>query len=253
MADFEEELRLDDEENAREVEYIREVLPADLKEKFSEADLRYMMDTIVDYYFTSGVLEAEADADGFVDIDLQKVADYVCAKAAEQGQGDFDPAEVFFVVQADMDFQEQNLDRAARPCLLAGSGLVLGGRAAMPDGAWRRGFFLSWRQASRAGKSAANVSPCARAPRRAQGRDAGAGCSATQDGLFGGAGRPVPHPQTGRSAMRWLPGSWPGLALPPPVRRRQVCRQRQISWACSLPFTIILLFLHIPSGKVHCP
>lgn len=110
MADFEEELMLDDEENAREVEYIREVLPADLKEKFSEADLRYMMDTIVDYYFTSGVLEAEADADGFVDIDLQKVADYVCAKAAEQGQGDFDPAEVFFVVQADMDFQEQNLD-----------------------------------------------------------------------------------------------------------------------------------------------
>ena len=110
MADFEEELRLDDEENAREVEYIREVLPADLKEKFSEADLRYMMDTIVDYYFTSGVLEAEAEADGFVDIDLQKVADYVCAKAAEQGQGDFDPAEVFFVVQADMDFQEQNLD-----------------------------------------------------------------------------------------------------------------------------------------------
>ena len=94
MADFEEELRLDDEENAREVEYIREVLPADLKEKFCEADLRYMMDTIVDYYFTSGVLEAEADADGFVDIDLQKVADYVCAKAAEQGQGDFDPAEV---------------------------------------------------------------------------------------------------------------------------------------------------------------
>ena len=110
MADFEEELRLDDEENAREAEYIREVLPADLKEKFSEADLRYMMDTIVDYYFTSGVLEAEADADGFVDIDLQKVADYVCAKAAEQGQGDFAPAEVFFVVQADMDFQEQNLD-----------------------------------------------------------------------------------------------------------------------------------------------
>lgn len=110
MADFEEELRLDDEENAREVEYIREVLPADLKEKFCEADLRYMMDTIVDYYFASGVLETEADADGFVDIDLQKVADYVCAKAAEEGQGDFDPAEVFFVVQADMDFQEQNLD-----------------------------------------------------------------------------------------------------------------------------------------------
>lgn len=110
MADFEEELRLDDEENAREVEYILDVLPADLKEKYSEADLRYMMDTIVDYYFESGVLEADADEEGYVDIDLQKVADYVCAKASEDGRGDFDPAEVFFVVQADMDFQEQNLD-----------------------------------------------------------------------------------------------------------------------------------------------
>ena len=97
MADFEEELRLDDEENAREVEYILDVLPVDLKEKYSEADLRYMMDTIVDYYFESGVLEADADEEGYVDIDLQKVADYVCA-------------EVFFVAQADMDFQEQNLD-----------------------------------------------------------------------------------------------------------------------------------------------
>ena len=82
MADFEEELRLDDEENAREVEYILDVLPADLKEKYSEADLRYMMDTIVDYYFESGVLEADADEEGYVDIDLQKVADYVCAKAS---------------------------------------------------------------------------------------------------------------------------------------------------------------------------
>lgn len=110
MADFEEELRLDEEENAREVEFILEMLPAELKEKFSEEDLRYMMDTIVDYYFTSGVLEAEPDEEGFVDIDLQKVAEYVCAKASEESRGNFDPAEVFFVVQADMDFQEQNLD-----------------------------------------------------------------------------------------------------------------------------------------------
>ena len=56
------------------------------------------------------MLEADADEEGYVDIDLQKVADYVCAKASEEGRGDFDPAEVFFVVQADMDFQEQNLD-----------------------------------------------------------------------------------------------------------------------------------------------
>lgn len=110
MADFEEELRLDDEENAREAEYILGRLPADMKEKFSTAELYYMMDAIVDYYFVSGVLDAQPDSEGFVDIDLQKVAEYVCRKAAEDGRGDYDPDEVFFVVQADMDFQEQSVD-----------------------------------------------------------------------------------------------------------------------------------------------
>ena len=110
MATLDEELRMDEEENVREVAYIRDVLPADLKEKFTEAQLRFMMDAIVDYYFESGVLDDSAGDDEFVDIDLQKVADHVCAKAAAEGVGDFDSAEMFFVVQADMDFQEQNLD-----------------------------------------------------------------------------------------------------------------------------------------------
>ena len=45
MADFEEELRLDDEENAREVEYILDVLPADLKEKFEKVEAELKDDT----------------------------------------------------------------------------------------------------------------------------------------------------------------------------------------------------------------
>ena len=109
MADLEEELRLDAEENEREAEFILSKLPSDLKEKFSMADILYMMDTIVDYYFSSGVLEAAPDKEGYVDIDLQKVADHVCVQASKDGKGDYDPAEVFFIVQADMDFQEENM------------------------------------------------------------------------------------------------------------------------------------------------
>ena len=109
MAGFDDELLMDSEENAREIEFIRAQLPAELKDKFSETDLQYMMDTIVDYYFESGILEAQPDEDGFVDIDLQAVADHVCRKASEESQKEFDPSEVFFVVQADMDFQEDNI------------------------------------------------------------------------------------------------------------------------------------------------
>lgn len=109
MADFEEELRLDEEENAREAEYIINVLPAELKEKYSTDDILYMMDTIVEYYFESGILEGGSD-DEYVDIDLQAVAEYVCRKAKEDGRGEYDADEVLLVAQADLDFQEENID-----------------------------------------------------------------------------------------------------------------------------------------------
>ena len=103
---FEDELRLDEEENLREVEFIRTQLPADFKKTYSKSDILWIMDAIVDYYYTSGILESN---DEEVDIDMEAVAEYVCKKAASEGVSkSFDPQEVFFIVQADLDFQEQN-------------------------------------------------------------------------------------------------------------------------------------------------
>ena len=106
MANIDEELRMDEEENRRELAYIRERLPQEIKSHFSDDDLFYMMDAIVDYYYTSGILESTADEG---DIDMQQVADAITAQAKKDGQGTFDPAEVVYVVEADMDFQEENL------------------------------------------------------------------------------------------------------------------------------------------------
>lgn len=109
MASLDEEMRMDAEEDAREIAFIREQLPTELKDKFSDTDLLFMLDTIVDYYFESGILEAQPDDDGYIDIDMQAVADHVCETAAGEHHLELDPSEVFFVVQADMDFQEQNV------------------------------------------------------------------------------------------------------------------------------------------------
>ena len=66
-----------------------------------------MMDLIVDYYYTSGILESD---DEEVDIDLEEIATYVCKRAKDEGFcATFNPKEVFFIVQADLDFQEQNI------------------------------------------------------------------------------------------------------------------------------------------------
>ena len=106
MASIDEELRLDEEENRRELAFIRERIPFDGKKHYSDETILYIMDLIVDYYYTSGILESDEEE---VDIDLEAVADYVCKKAKEEGVNNLEPEYVLFVVQADLDFQEQNL------------------------------------------------------------------------------------------------------------------------------------------------
>ncbi len=102
-----EEILLDEEENKRELAYIRSQMPSDIKKFYSDKDIYYMMDVIVDYYYTSGILDTDAEE---VDIDLEEIAKYICKRAKEEGFcATFNPDEVFFIVQADWDFQEQNM------------------------------------------------------------------------------------------------------------------------------------------------
>ena len=77
MASFDEEIRLDEEENRRELAYIRTQMPSTIKKFYSDKDILYMMDVIVDYYFTSGILESD---DEEVEIDLEVIAEYVCKR-----------------------------------------------------------------------------------------------------------------------------------------------------------------------------
>ena len=107
MASLDEEIRLDEEENRRELAFIRTQLPSNIKKFYIDKDILYMMDLIVDYYYTSGILESKEDE---VEIDLEEVANYVCKRAKDEGFcSSFNPEEVFFIVQADLDFQEQNV------------------------------------------------------------------------------------------------------------------------------------------------
>ena len=106
MSSFEDELRMDEEENRREIEFIRERLPIELKSTFSDDDLYYFIDSIVDYYYDSVILESTADE---IDIDLQQVAEAVTEQARRDKVGTFSADDVYYVVEADMDFQEENL------------------------------------------------------------------------------------------------------------------------------------------------
>lgn len=103
---FEDELLQDAQEDAMAVQYISKHLPQELQNLYSEEQLYYFLDLIIEYYTESGILDSTADKDGYIEIDEEAIADYIAKKAKKEGMGSFNPEDLLFVVQAQMDFEE---------------------------------------------------------------------------------------------------------------------------------------------------
>ena len=93
---MEDDFLLEDEDDEKTIEFIKNYLPQDLKDKFSDDDLYYILDLIVDYYTTSGCLDAQPDDEGYINIDQDEIVDYI--EPAKVGIGPFELDDVFFVV-----------------------------------------------------------------------------------------------------------------------------------------------------------
>ena len=92
---------MEDLDDEKTIAYIRERLPQDLKEKFNDDEFYYFLDTIYDYYEKSGILDND---DEYVDIDINKIAEYIAKEAKKNGIGDFDPEELFFIVEGELAY-----------------------------------------------------------------------------------------------------------------------------------------------------
>lgn len=75
---------------------------------FTEEQLYYFLDVIIEYYIESGILDTPADKDGYIEIDEEVIAEYVAKKAKKEGIGDFNVEDLLFVVQAQSDYAEEN-------------------------------------------------------------------------------------------------------------------------------------------------
>lgn len=101
---LEDEFFLEDADDEKTIEYIKNYLPQELKDKFSDDELYYFLDVMDEYYVESGILDADPDADGYVEIDLDKVVDYIVKEARKDKMGEYDPEEILFVVQGEMEY-----------------------------------------------------------------------------------------------------------------------------------------------------
>ena len=103
MATFEEDLILDAEDDRLTVEYIQSYLPQELKDMFTEEELYYFIDVIGEYYVD---LLDKHSGDEEVDIDVEEVAKYVARQAKKDKMGDYDPEDLRWVVDGELEYGE---------------------------------------------------------------------------------------------------------------------------------------------------
>lgn len=103
---MEDDFLLDAEDDVKAVEFIKNYLPQDLKDKFTDEDLYYILDLIAEYYTSSECLDAEPDEEGYIDIDLDEIVKYIVKEAQKDGMGPYEADDVFFVVQGEMEYAD---------------------------------------------------------------------------------------------------------------------------------------------------
>ena len=75
-----DEFAMDDLDDEKTIAFIRERLPQDLKEKYSDDEFYFFLDTIYDYYEKSGILDGNNE---YVDIDINEIAEFIAAHSID--------------------------------------------------------------------------------------------------------------------------------------------------------------------------
>ena len=109
------EFLLEDDDDEKTIEFIKNYLPQELKEKFTDDDLYYIFDLIVEYYTNSGCLDAQPDEEGYINIDQDEIVNYIIKESAEDGMGPYEPDDVFFVVQGEMEYGNSRRNGIRKP------------------------------------------------------------------------------------------------------------------------------------------
>jgi hypothetical protein len=91
-----------DEDEA--VKFIRKQLPDELKTKFSNDDIIYIIDLIDEFYESKGFLDGDDDRN--IDINEDELTAFVVKNALSDKVGKFEAREISLIVQGEMEYCE---------------------------------------------------------------------------------------------------------------------------------------------------
>jgi len=94
----EQDFNYDDDEA---VKFIRNYLPQELKEKFSDDDIIYIIDLIYEFIESKGFVDED---DAVVEIDEDDLIDFVMQNAQKDEVGKFTTEEITFIVQGELEY-----------------------------------------------------------------------------------------------------------------------------------------------------
>ena len=104
MAVLDNELLEDAALDAEIVAHVQRALPAEVAARFDEEQLYYFHDLIEEFLAESDILEAEPDEEGFVNVDLERIADTLRRTALKDKVGDFAVEDLELIVEAELSY-----------------------------------------------------------------------------------------------------------------------------------------------------
>ena len=91
-------------DDAASVAFIRNYIPQEMKELLSDDNIVYFVDLIYDYYESRGYMDEDLDEDEAIEVDEDELVEYVVRKARKDGVGKFEPEQIRFVVQGELEY-----------------------------------------------------------------------------------------------------------------------------------------------------
>ena len=90
-------------DEADSVKFIQNYLPQELKGKFSDDDINYIVDLIYEFYDSKGYMDMDDD-DTDIEIDEDELTEFVVKNALKDKVGKFEAEDIAFVVQGELAY-----------------------------------------------------------------------------------------------------------------------------------------------------
>lgn len=88
------------------VKFIQNYLPQELKNKFSDDEINYIIDIIYEFYEDKGLMNMEVDDEDVVEIDEEEMINFVLKNTKKDKINDFIADEITFIIQGELAYCE---------------------------------------------------------------------------------------------------------------------------------------------------